>query len=158
MNLRTLTYIATETSTMKNRTFAIFLSVFFALSGLFSSPIFAQSDFIVKDRGFSLIASADSPSPLTYAWCKNGQVIAGATNSTYEVSTADASHAGDYHCIVSNVAGSAQSNTLSLTVTGPPSNPRIRIEVKKPPDVTVIIEAQKGVKFVTSEITAVTRR
>ena len=67
---------------------------------------------------FSVLADGDS---LTYQWYKvtagTGQPIGGATSSTYTVTTAEAADAGTYYVIVSNSAGNATSNQVTLTVT-----------------------------------------
>jgi hypothetical protein len=47
----------------------------------------------------------------TYQWMKNNATIAGATNSTYLVTTS-----GSYLCNVSNTCGTFPSNTIAVTV------------------------------------------
>ena len=68
---------------------------------------------------FSVTASGTAP--LSYQWTFNGGNISGATGSSYTVSNAQSSNAGNYAVVVSNVAGSATSATASLTVNVPPS-------------------------------------
>ena len=63
--------------------------------------------------GGTLVLSANvSSTEYTYQWYKDSGIIPGATSNTY---TADA--AGAYYVSVSNGTCSAQSNTLTLTVT-----------------------------------------
>lgn len=63
---------------------------------------------------------------LSYQWRKAGDVILGATSSTYSIGEVVASNAGRYDVIVSNYLGSVTSNAATLTVTAPaPAAPAI---------------------------------
>ncbi|NOS55217.1 MAG: glucose dehydrogenase, partial [Cyclobacteriaceae bacterium] len=62
---------------------------------------------------FSVTASG-TPSP-SYQWQKNGGDISNAIQSTYTISSAQLSDAGNYQVIVSNTAGSTTSSSVSLT-------------------------------------------
>jgi MYXO-CTERM domain-containing protein len=53
---------------------------------------------------------------VTYQWNLNGTAIAGATSSSYSLSSAQSGNAGNYTVVVSNVVGRATSDTASLTV------------------------------------------
>ncbi len=55
------------------------------------------------------ITSLTSPNN-TYQWLKNGQLIENATNATYEITNADLTNEGTYHCEIKN------SNVSNLTV------------------------------------------
>jgi glucose/arabinose dehydrogenase len=70
---------------------------------------------------FSVTASG-TPSP-SYQWQKNGGDISNAIQSTYTISSAQLSDAGNYQVIVSNTAGSTTSSSVSLTVTPPNQKP-----------------------------------
>lgn len=70
---------------------------------------------------FSVVATGTAP--LTYQWKLNGAAIAGATSSSYAISNAQSSQAGDYTVTVSNSAGSVTSNTAKLTVNAAPPPP-----------------------------------
>jgi len=59
------------------------------------------------------------PAP-AYYWRFNGAKIAGATATSYTVSSADYTKAGAYSVIVSNAAGSVLSDDAALTVNYPP--------------------------------------
>jgi hypothetical protein len=64
---------------------------------------------------FSVGASGSGP--LSYQWRKNGSNIAGATNASYTVSSAQLSDSGSsYSVVVTNSAGSVISNPATLTV------------------------------------------
>lgn len=67
----------------------------------------------------SFSISATGTATLSYQWYKSGVLIAGATNSSYTTpATVAATYNGaTYYCIVTNAAGSAQSNSATLTVT-----------------------------------------
>ena len=53
-----------------------------------------------------------------YQWYLNGNLIPGATNSNYTISSANASNAGNYTVKAINAGGSLLSNIATLTVTG----------------------------------------
>ena len=64
---------------------------------------------------FTVVASGGGT--LAYQWYKGGTAVSGATAASYTISTAATSDAGSYYVTVSNSAGSATSNTVTLTVT-----------------------------------------
>jgi hypothetical protein len=64
--------------------------------------------------------------PLRYQWLFNGNVISGATNSTYTVTNAQPTNAGGYSVLLSNALGSVTSATAQLMVL-PPSAPLIDV-------------------------------
>jgi len=66
---------------------------------------------------FSVVAAGISP--LTYQWRKDGADIAGATASSYSISSTSSTSAGNYTVVVSNLAGSVTSGTATLTVNTP---------------------------------------
>jgi hypothetical protein len=62
--------------------------------------------------------------PLNYQWRFGngggpGGNLAGATNSSLTITNAQSSNAGNYRCIVSNIAGTASSSVATLTVNTP---------------------------------------
>ncbi len=69
---------------------------------------------------FSVTATGDAP--LSYRWQKNAADLtddghySGVTTSTLTVSSADASDAAAYRCVVSNGSGSVNSNPANLTL------------------------------------------
>jgi hypothetical protein len=67
----------------------------------------------------SLTVSASGTSPLNYQWFKDGAAISGAVSSSYALTGSTLNKEGSYSVVVSNVAGSATSNTS--TVFTPPS-------------------------------------
>ncbi len=63
---------------------------------------------------FTIVASGTGP--LSYQWLKSGVVVSGATAASYTIASAQTSNAGNYTCVVTNSAGSATSNPVTLTV------------------------------------------
>jgi hypothetical protein len=66
----------------------------------------------------------NSPKTLTYAWLRNGVVIAGATSATYTPTTADLGQGVACRITATNDAGSGDATSGSLTISNPaPSTP-----------------------------------
>jgi hypothetical protein len=63
-------------------------------------------------------AASGTPAP-TYQWYLDNNPISGATSATYSVGSASAGNAGTYKVIATNIAGSATSNSVTVTVTTP---------------------------------------
>jgi len=64
---------------------------------------------------FSVVASGSN---LTYQWYRDSAAISGAMSASYVLNTATSSDSGaSFYVVVSNTAGSATSNTVTLTVT-----------------------------------------
>ncbi|MGH9720618.1 MAG: PQQ-dependent sugar dehydrogenase [Bryobacteraceae bacterium] len=64
---------------------------------------------------FSVTASGTPP--LNYQWQRNGSNIGGATSSSYTIAAVSSGDNGaQFQCVVSNSAGSAASNSATLTV------------------------------------------
>ncbi len=75
------------------------------------------------DQGGSVtftVVATGLPAP-TYQWFKNNNAISGATASSYAIDHAQASDAGDYTVVATNVAGSATSAKATLVVNLPPA-------------------------------------
>lgn len=68
---------------------------------------------------FDLTATAsDGGGTLTYQWYTGSDVeIAGATSSTYSFTAVEADDGNTYYCVVTDDNGTAQSATVTLTVT-----------------------------------------
>lgn len=67
---------------------------------------------------FTVVATGTAP--LAYAWQRNGQSLAGQTGDLLAIAGVNASHAGTYVVIVTNVAGAITSSPAVLTVGFPP--------------------------------------
>jgi sugar lactone lactonase YvrE len=68
-----------------------------------------QSHTIALGGTVALTVEANGNPAPTFQWTKDGAVLAGATNATLLITGAAAANAGDYACIVTNVAGSVTS-------------------------------------------------
>jgi hypothetical protein len=84
-----------------------------------------SSSTITSGGSVSFNASASGTPAPTYQWRKDGSLLAGATSSTYLISSATTSDAGSYTVVVTNSAGSATSNAATLTVTAAATAPTI---------------------------------
>ncbi len=80
---------------------------------ILTQPI-SLSVIVGQQATFSVEAEAD-PTP-AYQWTKNGNVIAGATDTTLTIPAAQLSDAGTYSVSVSNSSGSVTSQNASLKV------------------------------------------
>jgi hypothetical protein len=83
-------------------------------------PVVVESPLntVVRPGGTTALAAGVSGKPpLTYAWYKDGQPVAGGTNAVLAWDGATMADAGRYHVVVSNSFGSATSADATLTVT-----------------------------------------
>ena len=60
--------------------------------------------------------SASGDGPFTYQWQKDDQAIAGATNATLTLASAQTAQAGYYSVVVSNGLGSVKSSSVWVSV------------------------------------------
>jgi len=86
----------------------------------------SQNPYPGYPASFSVVATG-TPT-LEYQWQKKDggtfSNISGATSSSYHISAAQESDEGVYRCVVSNKAGSATSNSATLTLS-PPAKPTL---------------------------------
>ncbi len=105
---------------------AIFASVNnFKLSTapLATAPIITKqpvSQTNIPGSTLSFTVAASGTAPLTYHWLFNGTNIPGATRSQLILAKVQASQAGIYTVVVSNLAGSVASKPAFLTITSAP--------------------------------------
>jgi uncharacterized repeat protein (TIGR03803 family) len=66
---------------------------------------------------FSVAAAGSTP--LSYCWLCNGSPIAGATQSSYTITSAQTAAGCQFSCLVTNAYGAIMSSPALLTVTGP---------------------------------------
>jgi hypothetical protein len=76
---------------------------------------------ILQGGTATFTVSANGPGPISYQWQFNGVVIPGATASTYVLTNAQTTNAGNYDVAVTNIAGSVVSLNVLLTVEIAPS-------------------------------------
>lgn len=80
---------------------------------------------VVAGTAVTLTAAAGgSPAP-AYQWRRDGAAIAGATNATLTLPSAQLLDAGNYSVLAINAAGSVPSNVATLTVTAPSGSNRL---------------------------------
>ena len=68
-----------------------------------------------QSASFTVVYTNAVPPP-TYQWFFGASQIGGATNATYTIPSASPASAGQYHVVLSNVAGSITSSNATLTV------------------------------------------
>jgi uncharacterized repeat protein (TIGR01451 family) len=66
--------------------------------------------------GFTLSVTPGGTGPFTYQWRKDGAAIAGATDATYMVTSAQENHAGVYTVAIANAGGTTISNAVFVGV------------------------------------------
>lgn len=76
-----------------------------------------------KSATFKVLAS--STEPITYQWRKNGSNITGATGPTYSSPSLALGEDALYSVLITNTAGTINSNTAQLTVVAPLIPPAI---------------------------------
>jgi hypothetical protein len=95
-----------------------------------------QSLTVTVGSSATFSVTATGTAPLTYQWRFNGTPISGATASSYTIASAQASQAGTYSVVVSNIAGSTTSAGATLTVQSTPVAPTI---TSQPQSLTVTV-------------------
>ncbi|MBX3737831.1 MAG: immunoglobulin domain-containing protein [Candidatus Didemnitutus sp.] len=79
-------------------------------------------------------AASGNPTP-TFQWRKDGNNLAGATNATFTIASAAAGDAGGYTVVATNSAGSATSNSATLTVNAANAAPVITTQPSGQPNI-----------------------
>ena len=72
---------------------------------------------LIEGQSASFSVTASGTDPLAYQWSKNGTPIGGATNMTLSFASVSTNDNGSYSVLVSNTAGSTNSNPALLSVT-----------------------------------------
>ena len=111
----------------------------------FANPVTITNDTqpadrtIMEGQSTSFIAPVTGSAPIFFQWFKDGQPVAGATNATYEISSAEPDDAGDYFVVASNRAPpAATSRTAQLTVLSDRIPPTV-IQVSGSPNRIILI-------------------
>ncbi|HYF49857.1 MAG TPA: PKD domain-containing protein [Planctomycetota bacterium] len=90
------------------------------VSGAATAPSITQhpaSTAVAAGQTATFTVAANGTAPLSYQWQKNSVNISGATAASYTTpATTLADNGATFRCIVSNSAGSATSNSATLTV------------------------------------------
>ena len=84
------------------------------------------SQTVTAGQTASFATSVTGTAPFGYQWMKNGVAISGGTSASYTTpATTSADSGAQFSVTVSNTAGSASSNSASLTVNTPVTPPLI---------------------------------
>ena len=82
-----------------------------------------RSQTVETNRSATFSVFAIGSLPMHYFWQRDGQFIAGATNSFYTTNNLTLSDSGaQFSCLVSNAFGTMQSSNATLTVVLPPTD------------------------------------
>lgn len=127
-----------------------------AAVGIAATPLISahpENRYVKSSTSVSFSVVVSNPTSVTYQWKKNGANINGATASAYAINSTSISDGGEYHCTVSNPAGSANSNTarlvvvsqeFSTTTTFGTSSLTMSVKVGKPSTTKVTYAWMKG--------------
>lgn len=85
---------------------------FTAAPDILTAPV-AQN---VISGGNATFTVATQASPVTYQWRKNGTALTGATSATLSLAAVTTANAGNYDCVLTNVAGSTTTTAVALNV------------------------------------------
>ena len=113
-------YTITVTNPLNSVTSNVADLTFYTPPVIFSQPLNINLS-TGQDGGLVVVANGDAP--FSYQWSKDGVDIIGATGFNYEIVKAKMSDAGEYSVLVSNIAGSVQSNPATVTVMEPTPPP-----------------------------------
>jgi hypothetical protein len=98
-----------------------------AVAPTVSAPLQPVTGSVGDDVSLTITASGSAP--FTYQWRKDGVPISGATTATLTLTAIQANAAGQYDVVVTNAAGSAISNAVTITVNPPPAIPPSNIVI-----------------------------
>lgn len=87
------------------------------------AEILAQpsSDTVCEGESAQFFVTATGTDPISYQWRFNGTPIPGATDSVFDIASANLLAAGDYDVVVTNPCGDLISDPATLTVLEAPS-------------------------------------
>ena len=75
---------------------------------------------VVLNSNATFTVSADGTAPLAYQWLFGGTNISGATTNFYSLPAVQATNAGNYSVIITNLYGSVTSSVATLTIITSP--------------------------------------
>ena len=93
-----------------------------AFTNVASPPCIVSQPFsqtVPPGAGATFSVAALGSTPLSYSWLCNGSPIAGATQSSYTVPSAQMNAGCQFSCLVTNTYGAIISSTALLSVAGP---------------------------------------
>ena len=119
------------------------------------------SQTLAAGATLNLNVVATGTSPLTYAWYKDGRLVASGSTAAFTRNAVAAADAGTYRAVVSNAGGSATSNGATITVTGTaaplapiPPVPGVAPAITTPPASLAVAVGANAVLTVTATGTA----
>jgi sugar lactone lactonase YvrE len=113
------TFTPTENSNYNAVTLAVTLAIepVSVAPAITIQPVSQSASVAGGNVSFSVTATG-VPAP-TFAWFRNGAMIAGATNAVLTLTNVQAADAGTYRVTATNAAGSATSNRVTFSLTQP---------------------------------------
>ena len=106
-----------------------------------------QSQTVIQGQNASFWVVASGTAPLSYQWNINGTPLVGATNASLALTNVQATDAGGYTVVVTNLGGSITSAVAALTVLVPPG-------ITTPPQSQTVIQGQDASFWVVASGTA----
>jgi len=104
------------------RRYGSYSNVFSVKTAMGAPVITAQPENKAVASGNSVTIAITAQNTKSYQWYKDGTAITGATTRMYTISSASASDAGSYYCMVSNGSKSLKSDTAKLTLEAASGN------------------------------------
>jgi energy-converting hydrogenase Eha subunit G len=126
---------------MKTAKLSFLALIFVALAVLAPSACASTGTAVVGHSVTFYLIAISGTTPITYQWQKNGTNIPGATgialpagvtgiaNSAYTIASVSAGDAGVYTVVATNNAGSATSDTATLTINSAPNGAVTGVQV-----------------------------
>jgi hypothetical protein len=106
-----------------------------------------QSQAVISGQSAAFSVTASGTAPLNYQWSINGTNISRGTNASLTLTNIQTTDAGSYTVVVTNIAGSATSSVVTLTVYVPPT-------ITTQPQSQAVISGQSAAFSVTASGTA----
>jgi hypothetical protein len=105
------------------------------------------SQALILGQTAAFTVAASGTAPLNYQWSINGTNISRGTNASLTLTNIQTTNAGSYTVVVTNIAGSATSSVVTLTVYVPPT-------ITTQPQSQAVISGQSAAFSVTASGTA----
>ncbi|HYG23106.1 MAG TPA: Ig-like domain-containing protein [Verrucomicrobiae bacterium] len=83
---------------------------------VFTNPGLPADAVVLEGRTATFGVAASGSALVQYQWYRGATALAGETNATFVIASANLTNAGNYHVVVSNPAGATNSRTALLTV------------------------------------------
>lgn len=84
-----------------------------------------EPQVVLSGHGVQFSVTVAGSAPFSYQWKKNGQDVVGATGAIFEIEFTQETDAGNYSVVVSNLADTVTSTSVSLTVTSATTAPAV---------------------------------